>query len=101
MQTAATGTMFTLRPTTSDEVIKLISSISDKKATGLDQIPSKLLKLSAPIVSKSLCDIFNLSIQTAIFPDASVLSLISFTPISIKTICYTRMNQSLGSAILL
>jgi hypothetical protein len=93
--------MFTLRPTTSDEVIKLISSISDKKATGLDQIPCKLLKLSAPIVSKSLCDIFNLSIQTAIFPDASVLSLISFTPISIKTICYTRMNQSLGSAILL
>jgi retron-type reverse transcriptase len=77
VQTAATGTMFTLRPTTSDEVIKLISSISDKKATGLDQIPSKLLKLSAPIVSKSLCDIFNLSIQTAIFPDDWKLAKVS------------------------
>ena len=66
VQTAATGTMFILRPTTSDEVIKLISSISDKKATGLDPIPCKLFKLSAPIVSKSLCDIFNLSIQTAL-----------------------------------
>jgi hypothetical protein len=77
VQTAATGTMFILRPTTSDEVIKLISSISDKKATGLDQIPCKLLKLSAPIVSKSLCDILNLSIKTAIFPDDWKLAKVS------------------------
>jgi hypothetical protein len=77
VQTASTGTMFILRPTTSVEVSKLYSSISDKKATGLDQIPCKLLKLSAPIVSKSLCDIFNLSIQTAVFPDDWKLAKIS------------------------
>ena len=39
-----------------------------KKATGLDQIPSKLLKLAADIVGPSLAGIFERSINTGIFP---------------------------------
>ena len=51
------------------KVSKLLNKIDSKKATGLDKIPSKLLKLAADIVSPSLTCIFNASIATGIFPD--------------------------------
>ena len=42
--------------------------IDDKKATGLDKIPSKLLKTAAGILAPSLTAIFSKSILTGIYP---------------------------------
>ena len=38
------------------------------KATGLDKIPCRLVKLASPFIADSLCNIFNMSIISGIFP---------------------------------
>ena len=38
-------------------------------ATGIDEIPSKLLKLAAPAIAQSLSFIFNCSLVTSVFPN--------------------------------
>ena len=43
--------------------------LSIKKATGLDGISSKHIKISAPVIVSSITKIFNSSISTGIFPD--------------------------------
>ena len=43
-------------------------SISVSKATGLDKIPAKILKIATPVIAQSLTNLFNYSIQTEIFP---------------------------------
>lgn len=65
-----TTSSFSLKPIEPTTVYKLMSSMSGKKATGLDGIPCKLIKEAASVIpiSISLCDIFNLSIQTCIVP---------------------------------
>jgi len=45
-----------------------LRNIDEKKATGLDIIPSKLLKMAASIVAPSLTAIFTKSIITGIYP---------------------------------
>ncbi|RUA05525.1 MAG: hypothetical protein DSY43_04445 [Gammaproteobacteria bacterium] len=55
--------------TVDDQVIlKLLKTIDGKKATGLDNIPCKLLKIAADIVAPSLTRVFNQSIATGVFP---------------------------------
>ena len=51
------------------EVHKLINQLENNKATGLDKIPCKLLKLAVDIISPSLTFIFNRSIESGVFPD--------------------------------
>lgn len=51
------------------KVFHLLSKIDTKKATGMDQIPSNLLKIAAPVISKSLTVMFNKSVTTSTFPD--------------------------------
>ena len=38
------------------------------RATGLDQISNKVLKLAAPIIYRQLTDLFNLSVKSGVFP---------------------------------
>ena len=49
-------------------VFHMLLSISASKATGLDKIPAKILKIAAPVIAQSLTNLFNYSIQTEIFP---------------------------------
>ena len=51
-----------------DIVLNILKKIDDKKATGLDKIPSKLLKTAACIIAPSLTAIFSKSILTGIYP---------------------------------
>ena len=44
--------------------MRLKSTIS----AGLDQIPNNLLKIAAPIVSRSLAKTFNISVKAGVFP---------------------------------
>ena len=46
----------------------LLSRINERKAPGLDNIPNKLIKIAAEIISPSLTEIFARSISTGIFP---------------------------------
>ena len=46
----------------------LLRKADEKKATGLDMIPSKLLKMAASIIARSLTAIFTKSILTGIYP---------------------------------
>ena len=50
------------------KVIKLLKAIDVSKATGLDKIPTRLLKIAADVVAPSLTGIFNQSLVTGIFP---------------------------------
>ena len=49
-------------------VINLLKKIDDNKATSLDKIPSKLLKMAAGIIAPSLTAIFSTSILTGTYP---------------------------------
>ena len=51
------------------QVHKIISKLKNGKATGIHQMPNKLLKVSKELISSSLARIFNQCIQTNIFPD--------------------------------
>ena len=50
-------------------VYNLLSGLSSNKATGIDKISSKIIKIAAPVISDSLTHIFNQSIAQSFFPD--------------------------------
>ena len=60
---------FRFRYITKSKVFSLIEKLKNGKATGLDYLPDKMLKLSKNYISSSLADIFNASIRPRIFPD--------------------------------
>ena len=64
-----TNSVFSIKPTYPQQVLELMLKLSNKKATGLDGISSKLIKISAPVTVSSITKIFNSSISTEIFPD--------------------------------
>ncbi len=49
-------------------VLNLLSKINTSKSTGLDNLPAKFLKEAAPIISKPLTHIINLSIESGEVP---------------------------------
>ena len=63
-----TDKAFHLKTPSLDVVFNLLRNIDEKKATGLDMIRSKLLKMAASIFTPSLTAIFTKSIITGIYP---------------------------------
>ena len=59
---------FSVPPLAVHEVGKFISSMSNKKSSGPDEISPKILKLSLPYIVESLTYIYNLCIQHNTFP---------------------------------
>ena len=59
---------FSFQPTTVEHVTEKLHQLNSKKATGYDQIPAKLLKVSADIIAPSLTDQINYNIATSYFP---------------------------------
>ena len=49
---------------------KVFSKFKTSKGCGTDGIASCFLKIALPVISESLCDMFNLSIATGCFPDS-------------------------------
>ena len=68
---------FTFQAVTVDNVRDLLLKTDSKKATGLDKVPCKILKLSANIIAPSLTHIFNQSIAVGIFPTEWKLARVS------------------------
>ena len=54
---------------TSSEIYKLLKNKDDKKATGTDKIPPKLVKISAGVLFQPLADAINNSISNGVFSD--------------------------------
>ena len=50
-------------------VAKVIGKLPANKATGLDNLPTEILKIASDVISYSLAYIFNASIASGIFPD--------------------------------
>ena len=61
--------LFKFSPILVDNVALTSRGLKANKATGLDKIPPKILKLSASIVAPSFTYIFNLSLATGIYID--------------------------------
>mgnify|MGYP001795631533 FL=1 len=65
---------------TTEEVIKALCCVNIRKSTGPDNIPSRLLKLSAYALGEPLCKIFNDCITQGVFPDPWKMSTINPIP---------------------
>ena len=59
---------FFIMPTDSEEVISIISSLSDNKSSGPNSIPTRILKLLKKDISIQLVAIFNLSFSSGTYP---------------------------------
>ena len=64
-----TNSVLQLRPVTEGQVLKLLHKLINGKATGVHNIPNRVLKESADIIGPSLTFIFNFSIMSRAFPD--------------------------------
>ena len=64
-----TNSVFQLKPVTEGQVLRLLNKLINGKATGLHNIPNRVLKESADIIGPSLTFIFNFSIMSRAFPD--------------------------------
>ena len=62
---------------TTNKVYYLLRGLSSAKATGIDNISSKILKLAAPAISSSLTYIFNQAITLCTFPDEWKMARVS------------------------
>ena len=63
-----TDKIFKFSPVSENEILNLLLELKEKKATGIDQLPSNLLKDAAPVIAKPLSHIINTSLTTSIFP---------------------------------
>ena len=64
-----TQNRFKLKQITPAQIIKIVKKLVNGKATGIHNIPNKVLKDSMDIITPMLRNIFNLSIMTSSFPD--------------------------------
>ena len=58
-----------IRPTTTSVVLTHLNRLSKTKAVGLGGISARLIRDCADIISSPLCDLFNKSLMSGIFPD--------------------------------
>ena len=63
-----------IKEATVSEINTLLKSVNTKKATGPDNILSKLVKLSANVIDSHLCNIINKGLQNYSFPDAAKIA---------------------------
>ena len=72
-------TKFEFQQITAAQITKVVQRLVNGKATGIHNIPNRVLKDSVHLIAPVLMDIFNLSISTKIFPeDLKVLKVVPF-----------------------
>jgi hypothetical protein len=60
---------FGLQKVTSEKEEKIINKINVKKATGVDGIPAKIVKVSKSVIAPQLSTLINITVDTDVFPD--------------------------------
>ena len=63
-----TNTLSYFKEISETEILKLLHGLSASKASGMDQISARILKIASHVIVPSLTSIFNQSIRTGIFP---------------------------------
>ena len=63
-----------LRRTNVTEIINTVRNLKNSNSTGHDEISTKFIKLSLPILAPALVTIFNLSISSRLYPDRLKMS---------------------------
>lgn len=58
-----------LRPMSTVEICEFSKKIKNKQSSGLDDVPSSIVKISIPIIKDVLCYMINNSFKQGIFPD--------------------------------
>ena len=107
---------FLLNPTTPEEISEIISNLDSSKSSGPSVIPTKLLKIANPQLSRPISIIINTSFTSGTFPDSikianilpihkkgSTLDINNYRPISLLSIfhkifekaMYQRLNDFL------
>ena len=86
----STTSTFNFQPTDSGTVSKLINKFNSKKATGVDKISVKVLKLGGIHIQPHLTNLINSTISTCIFPDR--LKQAQVTPVYKKNDPQTKSN---------
>lgn len=61
--------IFHFQPETTEKIEQLINRIKPKVATGIDELPARLIKEATPVIVEDLKDMVNLSYETKTFPD--------------------------------
>ena len=64
----STNATFSFKSCSPNEVRKLLEKLDIKKSTGLDNLPSRMLKIAAGVLAPSLAFLFNQSISSGIVP---------------------------------
>ena len=64
----STNATFSFKSCSPNEVRKLLEKLDTKKSTGLDNLPSRMLKIAAGVLAPSLAFLFNQSISSGIVP---------------------------------
>ena len=72
-------TKFSISQVKESFVLNQLQKLAVNKATGIDDISAKYLKLAAPVIANTPTKIFNLSIQNGTFPD--ILKKAKVTPV--------------------
>lgn len=106
------GNVFQIPPTNEEWIRKYLTSLNTNKATGLDDISAKVLKLAAPYVSKWIAKICNHSIRTSQFPEVwkkarvtplhkknSVHEVENYRPISILPVLSKILEKHVSIAL--
>ena len=65
----ATQTPLEFQPLAADELKVIVHSFNSYKASGVDNIPMRIIKLSIDIIVEPLTEIINLSLVNGCFPD--------------------------------
>ena len=68
---------FDFQNITAERVEKIINTINIKKATGADNIPTKVVRQCKVTVAQQLSSLINLSINTGVFPDSLKVAQVS------------------------
>ena len=66
---ASSNNKFIFSSISSSNVFSLLNKLSKSKATGLENISAKLIRECANLISIPLCNIFNNSLSSGLFPD--------------------------------
>ena len=76
--------VFSFQRINAQKVIKLLKAIDVSKATGLDKIPIRFLKIATEVVAPSLTGIFNQSLVTGIFPSDWKMAKVSMAKVGFR-----------------
>ena len=63
----ATATLYNITVSVA-EVESVLANLNTTKANGPDEISARLLKETAPVISTSLCSLYNKSLNQGVFP---------------------------------